>query len=276
MPVASAQAYVLSGGKFAPMPCADRPHLSDSDLALARVSKEERFLVHSAASGVGNLLVQLAKLRGVAKVFGATSRATKMDSVLAAGTDNALNCSEANCTNHVREWTHGRGADILFDAVGGAVRDAGLSVLAQLGRAFLYSASSGETTGVSAEQLMAMVMENQSTVGFGLFEYMAVHSDFLARAWKGLTGGSAIALVDRHRTQPGQVREGSYLLLRCPRIHQDCISDYGAMHKSTNRADFIESLASTRTMLGTGGVLRKSNRRSTRGDGSRTRAWRNR
>ncbi|WP_175833634.1 quinone oxidoreductase family protein [Burkholderia cenocepacia] len=74
-------------------------------------------LVHAASGGIGQLLVQLAKRRGV-DVFATTSTADKAAIARARGADHVLLYEHGGFADRIRELTDGRGVDVVFDAVG--------------------------------------------------------------------------------------------------------------------------------------------------------------
>lgn len=76
-------------------------------------------LIHAASGGIGQLLVQLAKQRG-AEVFATTSTPEKAAIARTRGADHVLFYEDGAFADHVRELTHGRGVDVVFDAVGRA------------------------------------------------------------------------------------------------------------------------------------------------------------
>jgi NADPH2:quinone reductase len=76
-------------------------------------------LVHAASGGIGQLLVQLAKRRGVT-VYATTSSEAKAEVARGHGADHVMLYDEGRFAERVREATNGRGVDVVFDAVGRA------------------------------------------------------------------------------------------------------------------------------------------------------------
>jgi NADPH:quinone reductase len=74
-------------------------------------------LVHAASGGIGQLIVQFAKLRGV-EVFATTSTPEKAAIARARGADHVLHYDNGAFADRVRESTGGRGVDVVFDAIG--------------------------------------------------------------------------------------------------------------------------------------------------------------
>jgi NADPH2:quinone reductase len=124
----------------------------------------ETILIHAAAGGVGTLLVQLAKFKGL-KVIGTASSEQKLQLVADLGADFAVNYSEDDWTDEVLKATDGRGVDWLIEMVGGAIVAQNLKVLAKRGTMWIYGAASGEDFKVSVLSLMA---KNHTIRGYWL------------------------------------------------------------------------------------------------------------
>lgn len=99
-------------------------------------------LVHSAAGGTGSLLVQLARHAG-ARVLALASSPEKVAVARRAGADAASTYPGGGFAAWVREQTGGRGADVVFDAVGGPTFHDDLDSLATRGRLIIYGRSGG-------------------------------------------------------------------------------------------------------------------------------------
>ncbi|GAB5096546.1 MULTISPECIES: quinone oxidoreductase family protein [unclassified Caballeronia] len=84
---------------------------------VARLEAGMTCLVHAASGGIGQLLVQLAKRRGV-EVFATTSTPDKAAIAKARGADHVLLYENGGFADRTRELTDGRGVDVVFDAVG--------------------------------------------------------------------------------------------------------------------------------------------------------------
>lgn len=85
----------------------------------ARIKAGETLLVHGAAGGVGLAAVELGKAYG-AKVIAAASSEEKRAVARARGADHVLVSGEP-FREKVKELTDGKGADVVFDPVGGKV-----------------------------------------------------------------------------------------------------------------------------------------------------------
>ena len=113
----------------------------------------DSILIHAAAGGVGTLLVQLAKHKGL-KVIGTASSEQKLQTVASLGADYAINYSEDDWTDEVLKATDGKGVDWLIEMVGGDIVAKNLKVLAKHGTMWIYGSASGEDFKVSVLSLM--------------------------------------------------------------------------------------------------------------------------
>ena len=131
-------------------------------------------LVLAAAGGVGSLLVQVAKNRGL-QVVAAVGSEAKKAAAHASGADWVVSYAEADWVQQVRAATGGRGVSALFDAVGGAVGAAALQALAAGGTGVVYGAASGEPTMMAAQQLIG---QQQVVRGYTVFAELAKFGEY--------------------------------------------------------------------------------------------------
>jgi NADPH2:quinone reductase len=108
-------------------------------------------LVHAAAGGVGQLLVQLAKRRG-ARVIG-TASAAKLDLARAAGVDEVISYNEEDFEAAVKRLTDGKGVDVVYDSVGKTTFDKSLNCLRRRGYMVLFGQSSGPVPALDPQIL---------------------------------------------------------------------------------------------------------------------------
>jgi NADPH2:quinone reductase len=99
-------------------------------------------LVHAAAGGTGQLLVQLAKRAGAA-VIGTVSNDAKAALARAAGCDLVVRYDRDDFTDAARDFTAGRGVDVVYDGVGAKTFDGSLRALARRGTCVLFGQASG-------------------------------------------------------------------------------------------------------------------------------------
>ncbi len=108
-------------------------------------------LVHAAAGGVGQLLVQIAKILG-ATVIGLTSSAEKATISRSIGADHVFLYSDP-WQESVKAVTNGSGADIVYDSVGTTLADS-FSVTRTCGTVVFYGMSGGDPAPVDPRMLM--------------------------------------------------------------------------------------------------------------------------
>jgi len=117
------------------------------------VQPGDTVLVHAAAGGVGQLLVQLAKAKD-ATVIGTVSTEAKAAKARALGADHVLNYTEVtDIAAAVRELTGGVGVEVVYDGVGKATFDASLGSLRKRGMLVVFGAASGQVPPVDLQRL---------------------------------------------------------------------------------------------------------------------------
>jgi NADPH:quinone reductase len=99
-------------------------------------------VIHSAAGGVGSMLVQLAKLSGVESVIATVGDLSKENYVEALGAD--IVCTYDSFPEIVLAHTDGRGADVIFDSVAGEVTSMSMDCLALYGTLVQFGNSNGK------------------------------------------------------------------------------------------------------------------------------------
>jgi NADPH2:quinone reductase len=112
----------------------------------------ETALVHSAAGGVGLLLVQMARAIG-ARVIGTASSEEKAGLAREAGADEVIVFTRENFEAEVKRLTGGKGVDVIYDGVGKATFEKNLNVMRLRGMLVLYGMSSGPVPPVDPAKL---------------------------------------------------------------------------------------------------------------------------
>ncbi|MET7476565.1 NADPH:quinone oxidoreductase family protein [Streptomyces sp. NPDC005648] len=108
----------------------------------ARLEAGETLLVHAAAGGVGTAAVQLGKAAG-ATVIGVVGGAEKAVVAREAGCDVVVDRTREDVVAAVKEATGGRGADVIYDPVGGDAYTQSTKVVAFEGRIVVVGFASG-------------------------------------------------------------------------------------------------------------------------------------
>jgi NADPH2:quinone reductase len=107
-------------------------------------------LVHAAAGGVGQLLTQIAKLRG-GRVIGTVSTEAKAQAARAAGADDTLLYDDF--AQQVRQLTGGVGVAAVYDGVGALTFEGSLASLRPRGVLVVYGTASGPTPPLEIPRL---------------------------------------------------------------------------------------------------------------------------
>lgn len=101
---------------------------------------EETVLIHGGAGGVGYIAVQIAKLAG-ATVLTTISGPEKADFARSLGADHCINYREEDFVGRTLELTKNRGADLVFDVIGGQVFAASFAAAKIYGQVVTLSTS---------------------------------------------------------------------------------------------------------------------------------------
>jgi NADPH2:quinone reductase len=144
------------------------------------VQPGDTVLVHAAAGGLGQLLVQYATSRG-ATVFGTVSTPQKEAVALAAGAREIIRYTEVDdVAAEVRRRNGDRGVQVVYDSVGRDTFEASLAALARRGSLVLCGGSSGQVPPFDPQRLNAGGSLFQTRPK--LADYMATRDELL---WRG-------------------------------------------------------------------------------------------
>lgn len=174
------------------------------------VRLSDRVLVHSAAGGVGLLLVQWFKHLG-AWVAGTTSSDAKAATARAAGADAVINYGKKYAfLDELMSLTGGRGVDLAIDGVGAATLESTLKGLAVGGTAVSIGSASGPRPAIQPEELVSKCIR---LAGGSVFTYTADAAELQRRA---------AAVIEGIRSGWLRIGEGkAYPLERVAEAHRD-------------------------------------------------------
>ncbi|WP_201003174.1 quinone oxidoreductase family protein [Paenibacillus glycanilyticus] len=142
-----------------------------------RVQTGDEVLVHAAAGGVGQLLVQLAKRQG-ARVLGLVSSEAKREAALAAGADEAL-LYGSNWVDAAKNWsTGGEGVSVAYDSVGSTLMDSFAAVRIK-GAVVFFGMAGGDPAFVDPRMLMDT---SKTLTGGDLWNHVTSREDRIRRA----------------------------------------------------------------------------------------------
>lgn len=111
-------------------------------------------LVHAAAGGVGQLLVQMCRAKG-AHVIATAGSTAKLDIAAGLGAEVLVDYSSGDLAAQVREATGGEGVHVAFDGVGAATFDGSLAALRRRGTLVLFGGASGQVPPLDLQRLNA-------------------------------------------------------------------------------------------------------------------------
>jgi len=136
-------------------------------------------LVHAAAGGVGQLLCQVAKIRGAAVIATAGGQ-DKTGIALKAGADEVIDYETEDFEEKVKRITGGKGVQVVYDSVGKATFEKGLNCLARRGMMVLFGQSSGGVGPIDPQ-----VLNQRGSVYLtrpSIFHYVALREELLERS----------------------------------------------------------------------------------------------
>lgn len=136
-------------------------------------------LVHAAAGGVGLLLCQIAKTRGV-RVVGTVGSAEKAKLAREAGAEEAIDYTKQDFEAEVKRLTGGKGVQVVYDGVGKSVFEKSLNCLALRGMMVTFGNASGPPPAV--EPLTLLQKGSLFLTRPTLWHYVATREDLDARA----------------------------------------------------------------------------------------------
>jgi len=126
----------------------------------------ESLLVHGASGGVGMAAVDVGKMLG-ATVIATGGSDEKLARVKAYGADHVIN-TQSGFRQQVKDLTNGRGADVIYDPVGGDVFDESVRCIAFDGRLLVIGFTSGRIASVPTNMPL---IKGFSVVGVRAGEY---------------------------------------------------------------------------------------------------------
>jgi NADPH2:quinone reductase len=173
----------------------------------AALREGETLLVHAAAGGVGSAAVQLGKAAG-ARVVGVVGGPEKAAVARKLGADVVVDRREEDFIEVVRAETGGRGADVVYDPVGGETYQRSTKCIAFEGRILVVGFAGGT---IQSAALNHALVKNYSIVGlhWGLYNRLdpaavaECHRDLCALAARG-----AVRPLVSERLALGEVADG--------------------------------------------------------------------
>lgn len=129
---------------------------------VAAIKQTDTIVIHAAAGGVGLLLIQLAKREG-ATVIGVVGSLEKQHIAKAYGADYTVQHHTEDFVIQTMNITDGRGADVLFDSIGGKTIEKSLKCTAPYGKLVTLGHASGKAGLIRSTDLHSF---SKSVVGY--------------------------------------------------------------------------------------------------------------
>lgn len=148
----------------------------------AKLEAGEWLLVHAGASGVGMSAIQIGRALG-ARVIATAGSAAKLQFSQEAGAEFVLDYSTASWVDEVKKITGGRGADVIYDPVGGDILELSTKCIASEGRLLVIGFASGTIPSLAANRAL---LKNMSLVGAFWGGYVATHPGYIGETERAL------------------------------------------------------------------------------------------
>ena len=148
----------------------------------ANLQAGEDLLVHAAAGGVGIAAVQIGKALG-ARVIATAGGAEKLEIARQQGADETIDYRDEDFVARVMELTDGKGADVIYDSVGGDVFDRSLKCIAWNGRLLVIGFASGTIPSVKANRIL---LKNIAIVGLHWGAHVTKEPDKIPQTFEAL------------------------------------------------------------------------------------------
>jgi NADPH:quinone reductase len=127
----------------------------------AKLESGETLVVLGVSGGVGTAAIQIGKIMG-AHVIACASTQDKIAFCKKVGADEAFQYSVENLKDGIKNLTNGKGADVIFDAVGGAYSEQSFRAIAPRGRHLVVGFASGMVPSIP---LNLPLLKSASIVG---------------------------------------------------------------------------------------------------------------
>ncbi len=149
----------------------------------ARLKPGETLLVHGAAGGVGLATVDIGKLLG-ARVIATARSPERLAVCTQLGADHVIDYS-GGFRDKVLELTGGRGADVIFDPVGGDVFDESMRCIAPFGRILIVGFTGGRPGVAKTNHLL---VKDAEVIGFTIGGLNRLDPEWARRNLEALVG----------------------------------------------------------------------------------------
>ena len=180
-------------------------------LQRGRLRPGETLLVHGAAGGVGLATVDMGKLMG-ARVIATARTPERLEVCKRLGADHVIDYSKG-FRDQVLALTDKRGADVIFDPVGGDVFDESMRCIAPFGRILIVGFTSGRPGAAKTNHLL---VKDAEVIGFTIGALNRLDPQWAQRnleALVGWLGAKRIAPYHSHALPLAQAADALKLIV---------------------------------------------------------------
>jgi NADPH2:quinone reductase len=148
----------------------------------ARLRTGETLVVHGASGGVGLTAVAIGRQLG-ATVIASANGPEKLEVARAHGADQLIDSSQEDVRVRVKELTDGRGANVVYDPVGGEAFAASLRSIAFEGRILIIGFAGGSVPQIAANHLL---VKNVDVIGVNWPAYSELNPQVMTESFQTL------------------------------------------------------------------------------------------
>ncbi|MDS4060062.1 MAG: NADPH:quinone oxidoreductase family protein [Candidatus Contendobacter sp.] len=148
----------------------------------ARLRAGETLVVHGASGGVGLTAVAIGKQLG-ATVIATASSPEKLAVAREQGADHLIDSNREDVRARIKELTDGRGADVVYDPVGGDLFAASLRSIAFEGRILVIGFAGGTVPQIPANHLL---VKNVDVIGLNWPAYVELNPRIMTESFRTL------------------------------------------------------------------------------------------
>ncbi len=146
----------------------------------ARLRAGETLVVHGASGGVGLTAVAIGKQLG-ARVIATASGPEKLEVARQHGADESIDSHAEDVRARIKELTDGRGADVVYDPVGGDLFAASLRSIAFEGRILVIGFAGGTVPQIPANHLL---VKNVDVIGLNWPAYAELNPQVMTESFR--------------------------------------------------------------------------------------------
>ncbi len=142
----------------------------------ANIASGETLLVLGAGGGVGSAAIEIGKIMG-AKIIAAASSEEKRAYAQSLGADHVIASRTESLRDDLKALTNGRGVDIVYDPVGGALTELAFRSLAWRGRHLIVGFASGTIPNLPVNLAL---LKGAALIGVDLARFSFMHEPAIA------------------------------------------------------------------------------------------------